>query len=279
MRGPLYVASRRWYIATRVITFLLLLGGFSAIGPISNVAVAAVSPIFQGPQKVDIKTELVGRIDQKISQFSAIAQNGKSSLKKLDEVSKKLDQFRVSERFPSQEYFSVLKLQLEESAGFEALETIEILPLARSRQKIDQKFLEQGLSAADLEIATPIYIEIKVKGTRANVKEWIRSWPGRMLRWIEPIGEIKKLPDELEQPHFLIKARAFKLREDGIPSILAEDPVAMTPRELWSDPVVRKKLIEGRTQLNRAYDFWVAHHLLRVQEAKLSFYLSRLGAK
>lgn len=127
--------------------------------------------------------------------YNAAAEAQWSELRQLRRASQVV---RLEDRFPSQERIPNLKYSLEEFAGSDGLQM--------KRFEIDSKKWEGSLQTIDFTL----WLDVP-STDKARVEAWVRSWPGRHMRWVE-LRDAKSI-EYIKDEGFRVKARAFRLQD------------------------------------------------------------------
>jgi hypothetical protein len=286
-RAPQGAFARRFIDKPRLIATsfgLLALLASSAIGGFATDARAEPAP---DPQLKQLRQ----RLERIYYEQDLLVRNERGEAADLQHQEQELEALEVYGRIPFAEDITGLKRSLQRSAtgqglklvGFERTGSVPPRgPKAPSKVFTDQA---PPYRLGEGQIVHRILFRAKVRGSRARVLGWIRSWPSELLRLAE--AETRD-PGRSISPAgsgiWLVRAHAFRFDPKvKFPTLEPRDPMSVLPawarrepdRFARERPQLWSYVTRVRERAPRARPLYKAREQTLLNTARLEFFLSK----
>ncbi len=229
---------------------------------------------------------LRSELQDRVNEAELLVRNQEADAADLARLEREHDQIKLLDRIPLEPSLAQLEAELRQ-AGARAGVALLRLQEPRSQPPREPRMPAEVESENDFEptpghVARPIELRLELEGERQAVLAWREAWSGRLVRWLEPVGQVRQLgPNRFEVP-----ARAYAFRAEPYPRIRLGSVRPLLPAwarsqprsfavqepELWSLVARYEELVP------RALPFTENRRRFRRDQARLRFFYSRLRA-
>jgi hypothetical protein len=174
------------------------------------------------------------------NEADLLIRNEKSDELDLARQEREAKVLRIYDRIPFSEQLDQLRHELATGAKAKKLADVKVTVVGRSPKPAPvpkSVFTDEArFKLSDNQLVETIYLKIQVKGSKSDVRAWVKSWAAEQMRLIEPRSGYGNLSMKPLGKVWVVEAKAFRFRDVEFPRLISRNPVELLPAWARKNP-------------------------------------------